>query len=219
MKPIILACRNLKLHLEKAQESMHTHIPVIELDTSLHKEPEKMREKIMEEIQLIPEEFDTILAAMGFCGGSWKNVDADRTIVIPRMDDCITMLLTVDDIPAANLKTPGCMYLTDNRDEEMTIPGIRDSLLRKYGEKKGERIFGLWFDSYRKISIIDTGIYDSYDPDFLAFAEESARLIDGETEHVPGSNRVLEKLVGGDWDDQFFILQPGRTISEEDLLG
>ena len=41
MKTIILACRNLKLHLEKAQESMDTKIPVIELDTSLHKEPEK----------------------------------------------------------------------------------------------------------------------------------------------------------------------------------
>lgn len=219
MTPIILACRNLKLHLEKAQEAMHTQIPVIELDTSLHKEPEKMREKILEEIQNIPEKYDTILVAMGFCGGSWKDVAVNRTIVIPKMDDCITMLLTLSDVPNANLKHSGRMYLTDNRDDGMTIPGIRDSLIAEYGEKKGNRIFDLWFDSYRMISIIDTGIYDSYDPDFIAFAKESARLIDGEIEHVPGSNLVLEKLLSQRWDDQFFVLKPGQTITEEDLLG
>ncbi len=126
---IILVCKNLRLHLEKAQEAMGTSLPVIELDTSLHKEPAKMREKILEEISRIPEQYDTVLAAMGFCGGSWKNVPVSRTVVIPRIDDCISLLLTTDDTPKPNLKSMGCMYISDNRDREMRIQGIRNSLI------------------------------------------------------------------------------------------
>ena len=215
---IILVCKNLRLHLEKAQEAMGTSLPVIELDTSLHKEPAKMREKILEEISRIPEQYDTVLAAMGFCGGSWKNVPVSRTVVIPRIDDCISLLLTTDDTPKPNLKSMGCMYISDNRDREMTIQGIRNSLIEDYGEKKGERIFKVYFRNYDRVGIIDTGTYDSYDPEFLEFAEESAALISGRLLHVPGSNRMLEKLVSGQWDEQFYVLKPGETVTEENFI-
>ncbi len=215
---IILACKNLRFHLEKAQKAMGTAIPVIELDTSLHKEPEKMREKILSEIEKIPAEYDTILAAMGFCGGSWRDVNIRKRIVIPRMDDCITMLLTTDDNAETNRKAPGCMYLTDNRDEQMTIPGIWRSLISRCGEKRGERVFRLYFKYYTRVGIIDTGVYDSYSREFAELAEESAALIGGSVEHVPGSNRVLEKLVSGCWDRQFYVLEPGMTLSEDDFV-
>lgn len=215
---VILACKNLRLHLEKAQETMHTQIPVIELDTSLHKDPPLMREKIIEEISRIPHQFDTVLAAMGFCGGSWKNIRCDRTVVIPRNDDCISMLLTTNDVPKTNLKAVGCMYLSDNRDREMTIPGIREHLLERYGEKRGTRLFDLYFRNYHRVCIIDTGTYDSYGPEFLEFARKSADLIHGDVVHVPGSNKILEKLVSGQWDSQFYILRPGETLTEDDFI-
>lgn len=218
MNAIILVCKNLRMHLDKAQEAMQTNIPVIELDTSLHKEPEKMREKILAEIEQIPPEYDTVLAAMGFCGGSWRDVSVSRRIIIPRMDDCITMLLTTDNEPVPNRKVPGCMYLTDNRDEQMTVPGIRRSLIAQCGEKKGEKVFRLYFKHYTHIGIVDTGLYDSSGVDYQELAKESAELIGGTIIHVPGSNRVLEKLVSGKWDSQFLILEPGQTVSDRDFI-
>lgn len=110
------------------------------------------------------------------------------------------------------------MYLTDNRDDEMTIPGIRKNLIAKLGEKKGDRVFRIYFRTYSRVGIIDTGQYDSYAPDFLKYADESAALISGTVEHVPGSNRTLEKLVSGQWDSQFLILEPGRTMSDGDFV-
>ena len=217
-KNVILVCKNLRFHLEKAQEAMRTDIPVIELNTSLHKDPDKMREKILSEIDRIPSEYDTILAAMGFCGGSWRNVPVSHRVVIPRMDDCITMLLTADDDPIPNRKVPGCMYITDNRDEQMTVPGIRRNLIAQCGEKKGEKVFRLYFKHYSRIGIVDTGIYDSYGPEYQELAKESADLIGGSIIHVPGSNRVLEKLVSGNWDGQFYVLEPGQTLSDKDFI-
>ena len=52
----------------------------------------------------------------------------------------------------------------------------------------------------------------------LLYTEESAELIGGSIIHVPGSNRVLEKLVSGEWDSQFLVLEPGRTVSDGDFI-
>ena len=110
------------------------------------------------------------------------------------------------------------MYLTDNRDDEMTIPGILSNMLEKYGEKRGRKLFQVYFDAYQQVSVIDTGAYDSYSPEMVAYAEHSADLIGATVDHVPGSNRVLQKLVTGDWDDQFLVLEPGETMAEEDFF-
>ncbi len=83
--------------------------------------------------------------------------------------------------------------------------------------EKGERVFRLYFKYYTKVGIVDTGIYDSYSPGFQKIAEESAALINGTIEHVPGSNLVLEKLVSSHWDDQFYVLEPGRAQSDGDF--
>lgn len=215
---VILACQFLRFHLDSAQEKMGTDIPVIELDTTLHKEPAKMRERILEEISKLPKEYDTILVAMGFCGGSWREVVTDRRVVIPRIDDCISILLTIDDEWEPNRKAMGCMYMTDNDNEEMTLPSLMDSYVAKYGEKKGQLLFDMMFAGYKKVSVIDTGVYDSYDPDYLAYAQRAADLIDGELDHTPGSNMILQKLVSGQWDQQFMILEPGETMEEMDLF-
>ena len=215
---VILACSSFRDYIAAAQEKMHTDHPVIWLDEELHRDPKLMRQAITEALGHLPESVETVLVCMGFCGGSWRDVPVSRRVVIPRMDDCITMLLTTDDTPVPNRKVPGCMYLTDNRDEQMTIPGIRQSLIAQCGEKKGDRVFRLSFKHYTHIGIIDTGLYDSYGAEYLDLAKESADLINGSIIHVPGSNRVLEKLVSGVWDEQFLILEPGRTVSDSDFI-
>lgn len=218
MDTIILSCKNLRYHVDAAQRAMNTNFPVVDLDTALHAEPEKMRLKVMEEVGNLPDEVDTVLVAMGFCGGSWKNIKSEKRIVIPRLDDCITLLMTTDNQWHANLKEPGCMYLKDNNNDTLTIPGIRDDLFRKYGEKNGQIVFDRWFEGYHTVSVIDTGVYDSYAPDFLEFAQYNAELIDARTTHVAGSNIILENLVSGKWEEQFLVLEPGEIMTEEDIL-
>ena len=216
-KEIIFACRYLRAHLDAAQLKMGTDIPVIELDTKLHRQPEKMRARIMQEISCLPPDYGTILVAMAYCGGSWRDIISDRRVVIPRMDDCITILLTVTDDWVSNRKKTGCMYLTDNRNDGMTIPEMYRNYTSLYGERRGKRVFQMMFDSYTSIGIIDSDVYDSYNQEMADYAKLSAELINGSVDHVPGSNMVLEKLVSGNWDEQFLILEPGAFMTEFDL--
>ena len=90
--------------------------------------------------------------------------------------------------------------------------------LEKYGEKKGKRLFEIWFESYRYVDIIDTGYYDCHCEEYVSKAEEAAQLIHSEVQYVDGSNILLEKLVSGRWDQQFLVASKGQILQKEDFL-
>ena len=50
----------------------------------------------------------------GFCGGSWQDVSCSKTLVIPRVSDCVALTLTTPEQYAPNLQEPGHMYLFGN---------------------------------------------------------------------------------------------------------
>ena len=162
MSRIIISCGNLLHHLEAAQKKMNTSYNVVELDTELHSEPERLRRTL----------FDTM-----------ENLE-----------------------PA-----------TDTVDGQLSVPGIRDGLIEKYGEKKGLRVFDMWFKDYKSVDIIDTGVYDCHSSTYLTCAENSASLINCPLAFVPGSNIILEKLVSGRWDSQFIIASAGDVLHKEDF--
>ena len=179
---------------------------------------EGLRAKLFETMETLPESVDLVLLSMGICGGSAAKEPFPVKTVMPKVDDCITLLLHTDDRWFPNLKKGGHLYLTDKIQGDLSVRNIRENLIEQYGEKKGLRIFDIWFDSYKSVDVIDTGVYDSYDREYLRIAEEEAAMINCPVCHVPGSNHLLEKLVGGRWDHQFLVVKKGRVLYDEDFL-
>ena len=70
MQAIILGCGSLLSHIEAAQAKMQTDFPVVELDRKYHVDPRQMQQEILTKLQQLPAEVDTVLVAMGVCGGS-----------------------------------------------------------------------------------------------------------------------------------------------------
>ena len=110
------------------------------------------------------------------------------------------------------------MYLTDTVDSDLSIINIRNRLVERYGEKKGLMVFDIWFESYKSVDIIDTGVYDCYSSDYVTRAKANADLIQCPICYVEGSNLLLEKLVSGRWDHQFLIGEAGDLFREEDFV-
>ena len=129
---VILACSAMSLHVAAAQKTMKTDFPVIEVDSSLHENPSKMRQKIIETLEQMEKSIDTVLAAMGFCGGSGEGIATDKRIVIPRVDDCITLLLHTDDTWYPNLKQCGHLYLRDDIEGKFSPKSIKKNLCSQY---------------------------------------------------------------------------------------
>ena len=93
MNAVILACSSMARQVAAAQRKMGTDYPVRCVDRRYHAEPKEMRLQLIAALGGLAGEFDIVLVAMGFCGGSWESVYAPVRVVAPRVDDCITLLL------------------------------------------------------------------------------------------------------------------------------
>ncbi len=209
---IIVCCTSMLRHLEAAQETMHTEFPVLNIDRKLHDEPTTLHECLQRELDALPDQYKTVLAAMAFCGGGWDQIKARQRIVIPRMDDCVTILLQTDDTSCWNKKQSGYFYFRDSDEGDYTLTAMRDRMRLKYGTEFGTSIFGTYFADYEHARIIDTGAYDCYAEEFVEKAQENADLIRCDLDYTAGSNRVFEKLVSGKWDRQFVVNEPNTLL-------
>ncbi len=97
MNAVILSCSTLTDYVQAAQQACGTDFPVVFLDRKYHVDPAQMREHILATLRDLPEEFDTVLVAMGFCGGSWQDVVCPKKLVMPRVDDCVSLVMTTTE--------------------------------------------------------------------------------------------------------------------------
>ena len=125
MNAVILACTTLADYVRAAQQTCRTAYPVVLLDRNYHVEPAKMREHILATIDTLPADVDTVLVAMGFCGGSWQDVTCPKKLVIPRVDDCVSLVMTTTDTVNPNTKQMGHMRLFHRQHVRASGPGAR----------------------------------------------------------------------------------------------
>ena len=124
-------------------------------------------------------------------------------------------------------KDATCFYIEEN---EKAFANMEDYINRFGLKKKQNRflfayfvqfreiVFDMFFENYRNVDIVDTGLYDCYAPDFVERVQKDADRIHAQMDFVPGSNHLLEKLVSGKWDDQFYIAEPGTPVTQCDFF-
>lgn len=173
-----------------------------------------MREHILHTLARLSSDIGTILVAIGFCGGSWQYVSCSKTLVIPRIADCVALALTTPKRYAPDLKEPGHMYLFGSGDTGFSVRAIYESLLDQYDIEMADIVFDMYLEHYYHLGIIDNGLYDCYDLNYVEQAQADAERIHAELDFVPGSNLLLEKLVSGNWDEQFLVVRPNTAITQ-----
>jgi len=221
MRACILACSSMTEFVAEAQRRQGTDWPVFEVDRALHAEPEQMKDAVAALMQRIPAKYDTILVAMGFCGGVWSQVTCDRRTVLPRVDDCVSLLLHTDDEYRPNRKEPGHLYLYETDPAQFSALSLLRSDAPVDPSLEGldpDWLFHMWFDSYHHMDIIDTGLADCYSEDYVLAAQMQADEINADLDFVPGGIRLLEKLVSGQWDAQFVVAESGQTVRHGDYF-
>ena len=118
---------------------MGTNYPVYTLDRALHSQPQNMRQSLLDVLNALPESITTVLIAMGYCGGSLDNICTRQQLVIPNLDDCITMLLTKTDAQEGNLKQRGHMYFRDSECGGVNVHRIKKRIRQDGSLHRSER--------------------------------------------------------------------------------
>ncbi|MEG1500675.1 MAG: DUF1638 domain-containing protein [Clostridiales bacterium] len=220
MTKVIVGCEMIKPEIEAAVAKTGREYEIIYIDAGLHTRPKLLREeleKVLCQLKKDQPAVDTVLLAMALCGNAVIEFTAPMRLVVPKMDDCLTMFLHTNDEAHLNLKKTGEYYTTKGwLTVKNYIKEEHDFTIEKYGEKKGKKLLERIYLDYHALTMIENGTFDP--EEIKELAEETASYIGCPLKRVAGSNLVLEKLIDGRWDEQFLIAEAGEMLTLEDFM-
>ncbi|WP_188399959.1 DUF1638 domain-containing protein [Sporomusa sp. GT1] len=218
MGTAILACQTLRDELKLTIKETGVSFPTIYVESGLHNTPELLHKRIQEEINRI-DNIDVILLLFGYCGNSLLGIKSDKAnLVIPKVDDCIPLLLGSCEARKNISKEMGTYFLTKGwLDYENNLLREYDRCIERYGQVRTSKIMKIMLGHYKRFMLIDTGAYPVEEvlPRTQAFAERLTM----QHEVAQGSLRLFRKLLTGPWDEEFLVLEPGNAVTMSDICG
>jgi hypothetical protein len=218
VKTVILACNTIRDEFEKAAvETVCAH-PFRWVESGLHLKPESLKHRLQEELDSITDA-DRVLLGFGYCGNAVAGLmSRDYELIIPRVDDCISLLLGSRKNREHCARSGGVYFLTKGWLEgEANIWKEYQAVLARFGPERTQRVYRRMLAHYRFLGLIDTGAYDL--DMLLPLVTEIAAKLELETRVLPGSDRYIKRLLTGPWDEDEFIILPRQTRIELFHLG
>lgn len=213
----VIACKTLEDEIQQALAKTGQQYPVTWIEAGLHYYPDKLKNTLQEQIDSITDS-QYILILFGLCGNALIGLSSKTaTLVIPKVDDCISLMLGGNGKRKAMEHSCRSYYLTKGWlrfDINIWHEYLR--ALKLYGPKKTRSIFKTMLKNYTHLVVIDTGVYDDQ-----AFNEETkaiAKELGLQHKTVPGDTSFLFAALGREWGDQFALIEPGQTATTQ-LLG
>jgi hypothetical protein len=222
---VILAC--------KVMESLLAHLlppglarDVQYLDYGLHRVPAKLTWTLQDAIDAV-EKPSLIVLGYGLCGNGLHGIQAGRhTLLIPRMDDCIAILLGSRKRYLEEFeREPGTYYLSKGWLESGSHP-LKEyqEYVEKYGPEDAAWIMDQQYAHYERLVLVthDEADLESYRPQ----AEEVAAYCAQwglRYEEIVGSDAYVRRLVEvaaalDQADDQFVVVPPGGTVRQDQFI-
>jgi hypothetical protein len=188
------------------------------LEAHLHVKPESLRAALREAVAGLDEPGVTIVLGYGLCSNAVLGLKTGHaTLVVPRVDDCIAMLLGSNEAFSREAeKERGSYYLSRAYlDECSTIVSEHEAMVLKYGQERAERMMRLVLKHYKRLVLVDTGRYD-LEPLRERVAPVAA-IYDLAVEEAEGTTRILDGLVADEWGDEFVVAPPGHELTLRDF--
>ena len=217
MRAVIIACKTIADELNLAIQHAGVDYPVIWVESGLHNYPKKLKDRLQDELDSLAG-IDKVLLAFGFCGNAVLGLKTGNfTMVIPRVDDCISLLVGSEKRRREISSAAGTYFLTKGWvDNERNIWLEYKETVEKYGEDRANRLYKTILNHYRHLGIIVTGAYDLQK--FLPISQGIAKDLNLEHVIIPGTTSYFQKLLTGPHDNEFVIITPHSEVGFEDLF-
>jgi hypothetical protein len=226
---VIIACKVLQDVLERLLPPGLTG-SVSFMDYGLHRVPSKMTGTLQEVIDDIPEP-SLVVLGYGLCGNGLKGIKAGpHTLLVPRTDDCIALLLGSYQAYMREFRAvPGTYYLTKGWLESGSNPLQEyEEYVPRYGEKEAMWIMDQQYQHYERLVLVARSEDDleQYRPQAQAVAAFCERW-GMRYEEILGSDQYVEQLVEAAamlrnghqppdrLDVDFVVIPPGGELRQD----
>lgn len=214
-RTLVMACATvIEEMLPMLPEGMDYQV----FEFGLHVNPGKLRETLQAAIDKAGNQYDTILLGYGLCSQALIGIRATGcTLVLPKVDDCIAIFLGSRQAYLDQVSNePGTYYLTKGWIEVGDTPFSEfDYMSQRFGKERAERMFHLMLANYKRLALINTGLYEL--EQYRDYACQVANRFDLSYEEIPGSTTLIQKLISGVWGSEFVVVCPGQEISYQDF--
>ena len=219
MKEIIVGCRTLERELMAAIAAVGNADPILWIPSGLHASPPKLTARLQEVLDGVEKDCDRVLLAMGYCGNAVLGLkNGPFELIIPKVDDCITLLLGSTQRRQQISSEQGTYFMTQGwLDGEQNLWAEYEYARNKYGEEMAQSIYEDLLRHYSRLVLIDAGVYPIEDT--AAQTERIAGELHLSHQIMPGTLAYLEKLLCGPWNsEEFLIVPPNKTIDIKDIF-
>ena len=211
----VIACATV---IEEMLPYMPADMAYQVLDFGLHQSPGKLRDQLQAAVDASGSQFDTLLLGYGLCSLAVIGLHTNQsTLVMPRVDDCIAIFLGSHQAYSEQAKKePGTYYLTKGWIEVADTPFDEfERMVAQFGEARASRLMKTILKHYTRLVYIDTGHSDKQH--YVEYARKTAEKFDLRFEEIPGSNALIMKMLTGPWDQEFLVVEPGKTVTYLDF--
>ena len=212
MKLAVIACQTVEAEMRPLLPP-GTEFRVLE--QGLHRTPDKLRESLQREIDTI--DADEILLGYGLCGNGVAGLHSSRArLVVPRVDDCISLLLgSFDRYREEFQREPGTYWFSQGWiDHSMDPYKEYQRCVEKYGDETARWVAHEMMKGYRRTALIDTGVCPT--ARLREYVRQFADFFGLHYEEMAGTDDLLRALVSRDRQDhQFVVAEPGQQITTD----
>lgn len=217
-REVMIACDTLRTEIEHVMEVQGVERRVIWIEHLLHNIPTKLTAALQEAIDGI-DDADRVLLGFGNCGNAIQGlVSGDFELIVPRLDDCVSLVLGSQRYRERYSREHHAFYLTDGWiSGSRTIEAEYNEMIEDYGEEEADELMNMMYVNYNTMAYLDTGLYD-----IEALMDRTRHLCEViETEQVvePATLAYVEQLVCGPWPEELFVhIGPHETIPSSPFL-
>ena len=218
MKTIMICCRTIEQEVQAAMKYTGISCPCVWVESGLHNVPGQLAQRLQQELDALPGTVERVLLGFGFCGNAVKGLHTGNfTLIVPRVDDCITLLLGSCQRRNQLMREEGTYFLTEGwlkgeRNLWVEFERVRE----RFGEGHARRIFAVMLAHYQRLAVVDTGLSD-----LDVLLPETKKFAGGlglRHQVISGTLDYFRILLTGPWDeDQFLVVPPCSTVTLEDL--
>ena len=160
-----------------------------------------------------------VVLALGFCGNALKDLGAENlTLVFPRVDDCVSLLLNDGCVREEIKRNPRCYYLTRGWfSHSSSMIDSFDEWDERYGRERADQLRATMYAGYEQINLIDTKAYEV--EECLDQSQAVADRLKLGHSVVRGSVQLLERLFKGEKDSEIVSVPPKEKIGFNHLFG
>jgi hypothetical protein len=193
---VVIACRVFQTLMDDLlPENLADQ--VIFLEYGLHVFPKNLTKELQAVIDQL-EKPSVVILGYGLCGNGLNGIQSrSHTLIIPKTDDCIAILLgSYDEYLDIFQSQPGTYYLTKGWLEAGSNPLQEyQGYVEKYGAEKADMVMDMQYSNYRRLMFV---AHDSID--FLNYGSQVEKIAvfcqrwDMQYEERIGSDRLIRQL-------------------------